>query len=200
MFSSSEPAPGTLPPADNGGALSNVPSISKSAPTTLIRFMTTCCLINAAGLVFAGSMGIISILPTTIITALYVILFSLVLFVEELGLSIFQGFIVKNFGFMTSWLGRAGFLIFIGVLSFSLGTIGMIVAIVSLINAAFNIIVYKMRPDVREFLNQQAAKIRREVAQSEEAEYRISADAIMNEIALRSVQQSVAESVAASRV
>ena len=42
------------------------------------------------------------------------------------------------------------FLIYqVGVLCFSFGTLGLITGVYSIINAVFNIVVYKMRPDIR---------------------------------------------------
>lgn len=109
------------------GITSSIPSITRSDPTRMIRFMTICCIINALGFSSAGITGVISIDPGQIIQASYTFILGLVLLVEELGLRIFQPFVVRNFGFITSFFGRGIFLLIVGIPCFNFGIIGLIV-------------------------------------------------------------------------
>lgn len=47
----------------------------------------------------------------------------------------------------------------------------MVVGIYSLVNSLFNLAVYQMRGDIREYLNRETQKIRHEANMSDEQEY-----------------------------
>ena len=120
-----------------------VPSVTNSTPSKMIRALNIMALLNALAFGASGSFGVITFDPSQMVSAVYVVyvlpswlvpvhnivfllnylivcrmlhFFSILgalLFVEELGLRIFRGFVVRNVGFMLSWLGRAMFLLFV---------------------------------------------------------------------------------------
>lgn len=133
-------------------------------------------MLNALGLGAAGVFGMISISPSQIITAFYVLVFGLVLLAFEMHLRRFEIFVVHNFGFMTSFRGRAMYFLFTGSLSFGLGIIGIIVGCFGVCNGLFNLYVYYRREDVRKQLEQQTNEILAEVRKADNEDGGISLD------------------------
>jgi hypothetical protein len=127
-------------------------------PTRLMRSIKFFSVILSLGLGAAGVFGMISISPSQIITAFYVACFGTMLFIFEMHVRRFEMFVILNFGFMTSWRGRAFFSLFCGSLAVGLGIIGIIVGCLSVFNGLFNLYVYYKRPDIRAQLEGDAAK------------------------------------------
>jgi len=102
----------------------------------------------ACGIVFFITLGSPNVL--SVITALYVIAFGLVLFCFELHLRSMDRLINRNFGFMFSWGGRTLFFLFVGTLCFGLGIMGIVTGCVTGANIFFNIYVLCTQPQMSE--------------------------------------------------
>eukprot|EP00823_Brevimastigomonas_motovehiculus_P003635 TRINITY_DN2250_c0_g1_i1.p1 TRINITY_DN2250_c0_g1~~TRINITY_DN2250_c0_g1_i1.p1 ORF type:complete len:237 (-),score=54.62 TRINITY_DN2250_c0_g1_i1:351-1061(-) len=101
-------------------------------------------VINAIFLCVAGVIAIIQMGEFNIssfLIAVYVTLFGLVLCFFEVHLRSCDDIIAANFGFMFKWGGRLCFLVFIGVLCFTLGVLGIIAGCVTAANLIFNLFV-----------------------------------------------------------
>jgi len=102
-------------------------SIAKADASTIGRWVKAANVIDALFLATAGvvSFILLSFNLLTVLSALYVIFFGLLLFCFECHLARFDLMIYRNFGFMFKWQGRAFFFLFTGTLSFGLGAVGI---------------------------------------------------------------------------
>jgi len=84
----------------------------------------------------------------TVLSAIYVICFSLLLLFFECHLARLDMVIRNNFGFMFKWPGRVLFFFFAGSLCFGLGTFGIVIGAVTCVNVVFNIWIICMTPGI----------------------------------------------------
>ena len=174
----------------SGTTQSDSLSITTSSSKTILRAINLTCIGLAIASGVAGAMSVINIIPTSIITAVYAMMLSLVLLLEELGL--FQSFVVRNFGFMMSCYGKGMFLIFLGALMTGLGFTGLVVGLIVLVVGVLIIFAYRVRADVRLHLDAETIKIRHEAFKSDEAEYVDQSVATQVALAALSVKESAA--------
>ncbi|CAM9290115.1 unnamed protein product [Pylaiella littoralis] len=82
------------------------------------------------------------------VIASYLFAFSCILCCFETHLKVVAKTIAANFGFLYNAKGRAAFLVFVGILCFSLGTIlSLIAGIAMMVNAVFNFYVIFTYPE-----------------------------------------------------
>jgi len=125
------------------------------------RILKVSNAINAIVLMLAGVAVFLLISSPSLIvilSALYVIFFSLLLFCFECHFQSFDSVILGNFGFMFKWQGRCLFFFFTGTLCFGLGTTGYIAGALTLGNVFFNIYVLVKHSSVKNYTNQENAQ------------------------------------------
>jgi len=136
--------------------------IGSASVPTLVRILKVCNFINAAFLCTSGILVFVleSLTLLLVLSALYVITFSLLLLCFECHLKRFEKVVYKNFGFMFHWQGRCLFFFFIGTLAFGLGTWGIVAGSVTLANVLFNIYVLRNNEFYRQHVRDQTNEMR----------------------------------------
>jgi hypothetical protein len=119
--------------------------IAKADASTIARWVKFLNIVNA---LFLAASGVVSFITTTVnllsvLSALYVIGFGLLLFCFECHLSRFDSMVHRNFGFMFKWQGRALFFLFTGTLAFGLGPMGIAAGCLTVAIIIFNIYVLR---------------------------------------------------------
>lgn len=87
--------------------------------------------------------------PPKAVVSVYTIVFGLMLLSFQVPLKGIQNYLVLNYGFMFSWVGRAFFLFFCGVISCTLGVVGIIIGAVTFVNLLVNVIGMKYNAGLR---------------------------------------------------
>eukprot|EP00455_Lapot_gusevi_P025388 TRINITY_DN2668_c0_g1_i1.p1 TRINITY_DN2668_c0_g1~~TRINITY_DN2668_c0_g1_i1.p1 ORF type:complete len:258 (+),score=94.61 TRINITY_DN2668_c0_g1_i1:76-774(+) len=173
--------------------------VTKADAPKLATFLRWINIINALGLGASGFFGFITWNPAQMLTAVYVAIFGLIIFLFEMRLKKLEIHFINNLGFLTSWLGRGMFIVFCGTLSFSMGMIGIITGIFSILNGVFNIYVWNRRPDMKDFLAQDSERIRNEAIQRGVAPINSAADMLTaSEMAELKMAKAVASAAASS--
>jgi hypothetical protein len=103
-------------------------------------------------LVLTCLMSMFSLSASTGFLVFYVFFFSCLICCYELGFSAPARFIVQNFGFLYNSSGRITFLIFLAVLSFSLGIMGKICFALLLVACILDIYVSCKHPQFAAFM------------------------------------------------
>jgi len=117
---------------------------------------------NAALLVAVGVVAFVTITLNllVILCALYVIAFAGLLICFETHLGCVEQYVYRDCGFMFRWQGRAIFLVFVGTLSFTLDTFGIIGGAVTMANVIFNLYVVKVNPGYMAYLQKRGEEER----------------------------------------
>jgi len=136
--------------------------VATASVPTLVRILKVCNFVNAGFLCAAGILVFVLSSPNTleVLSAIYVIIFSLLLLCFECHLKRFEKMVYRNFGFMFHWQGRIIFFFFIGTLSFGLGTWGIVAGCVTVVNVIFNVYVLRTNEFYRQHLADQANEMR----------------------------------------
>jgi len=140
--------------------------IANANVSTLVKVLKVFNFINAAFLCTAGILVFVLLNLTLllVLSAIYVIVFSLLLLCFECHLKRFEKMVYKNFGFMFHWQGRCLFFFFVGTLAFGLGDSshpwGIIAGTVTVLNVLFNIYVLRNNDLYRQHLHDQTSEMR----------------------------------------
>jgi len=158
-MSSSSSAPVAVAPSSSGGG--NCCESLKSADVNTVRLILK--VANVINAMLLAATGIVTFLTQSldllvVLSAIYVLAFSLALLFFELRLKICDSMIYRNFGFMFRWKGRCLFFVFIGTLTFGLGTMGIIAGIVTFVNMFFNAFIMLYHPKMSEVETQEDSK------------------------------------------
>jgi len=116
----------------------------------MARLLKACNVLNAMAIAAVGVTTFILVHLTVLVvlSAIYVICFSLLLLFFECHLSRFDMIIRNNFGFMFKWPGRVIFFFFSGSLCFGLGIFGIVIGCVTCANVLFNLWAICMTPGI----------------------------------------------------
>jgi len=157
-------APATTPPATTpqNGDKDFSDRIATASVPTLVRILKVCNFINAGLLCTSGILVFVqqSLTLLLVLSAIYVIIFSLLLLFFECHLKRFEKMVYRNFGFMFHWQGRCLFFFFIGTLAFGLDTWGIVAGSVTIANVLFNIYVLRNNDFYRQHVKDQTAEMR----------------------------------------
>jgi len=136
--------------------------IATASVPTLVRILKFCNFVNAAFLCTSGILVFVNgdLTLLLVLSALYVIIFSLLLLFFECHLKRFEKVVYKNFGFMFHWQGRCLFFFFIGTLAFGLGTWGIVAGCVTVLNVIFNIYVLRTNEYYHQHVREQTTEMR----------------------------------------
>ncbi|KAF0745857.1 hypothetical protein AaE_008362 [Aphanomyces astaci] len=103
--------------------------------------------------IIAGITGLISIVTLNItggLVSVYVITFGLLFLLFECRLTSMETRIRRNFGFLYSYKGRAGFIFFIGFLDFGMNTtLGTVAGVFMCCNALLNLFIMCQHPEFK---------------------------------------------------
>lgn len=125
----------------------------------MLRFfnvLNAAVLIAGGALVFVPPFGPSILSPGLVICGLYIILFSCLLCCFEVHLKRMDKYIFLNCGFMFHWAGRFLFFFFCGTLSFTLGVIGIVAGIFTILNLMFTFYVLRYHPTYRQYMLEQS--------------------------------------------
>jgi hypothetical protein len=132
--------------------------LKHSDPTKVMKVMRALNIVNACGVVSAGVVSFTTLLnppknesPVTIFfLSLYICVFGLMWILYEIRLPKFDDIIKKQFGFLYRATGRAFFILFVGSICLGvtgpLNWVGILVGIISVLNALFNFYVIIEHP------------------------------------------------------
>jgi len=115
-------------------------------------------VINGLLLFLSGILSISSLLTfslPTLLSGIYVMLFSILLCCFECHLKKFDSYVFTNFGFMFYWQGRTVFFFFVATLTFGLGVLGIIVGTLTLVNVILNCYILYSHPGYKKFILEQ---------------------------------------------
>eukprot|EP00518_Triparma_eleuthera_P012596 CAMPEP_0182480570 /NCGR_PEP_ID=MMETSP1319-20130603/35965_1 /TAXON_ID=172717 /ORGANISM="Bolidomonas pacifica, Strain RCC208" /LENGTH=257 /DNA_ID=CAMNT_0024682081 /DNA_START=8 /DNA_END=778 /DNA_ORIENTATION=- len=136
-------APAAAQPAGVGA-----PTRPPGDPPAILIWARVFNVVVAIALMIAAIVTIMTLPDVgTFFVSLYVCFFGLALCCFETRLSTIENVLRKDFGFMFSSKGRALFLLFVGFLAFSLGTLGAIVGGFMIADALFNFYVLIKFPE-----------------------------------------------------
>lgn len=132
-------------------------SIKNASVKSVHRTVQVSNSINAALLVLCGIMTFIlaALDFLTVMAALYVIFFGLLMLMFEARFKCFDKTFFNQFGFMFNPYGRLCFFLFCGTLGVALGVFGYIAAGYTFINMLFNMYVMCVHPEYRKFLKEE---------------------------------------------
>jgi len=115
-------------------------------------------VINGLLLFICGLFSITSLLTfqlPTLLSGIYVMLFSILLCCFECHLKKFDSYVFTNFGFMFYWQGRLIFFLFVATLTFGLGVFGVIIGALTLANVLMNCYILYSHPGYRKHIHDQ---------------------------------------------
>lgn len=138
---------GFAPPAAAEGAPAPAPkkrtTVREWSTTKLTRTLRLVNLCNGIILILLGVLvfvtGLMSVSFTSVTVSAYVVFFGTLLSCLECNLSFLSSRFKRNFGFMFSYLGRTGFIVFSGTMALSMANIpGYLVGAATMLNGIFN--------------------------------------------------------------
>jgi len=151
---------------------SNLRNFRSASPTKLDRILRLTNFLNAAFLCVAGILTftpVPSVKLLLILASIYVIAFSCLLCCFELHLGFIERVIYRDCGFMFRVYGRLLFFLFVGTLSFALGTVGIAAGCFTVLNILLNLAIMQFSPSYRQFREQQMAEYNKNYATIREA-------------------------------